>query len=601
MKIFLPYLLEMMLVSGVCCLCYWFTKNHTTPLFRRYFLIVGLVASFTFPLLKIPSPAAVPVQLDQMVSYEANPLFDQPATMDGIDQMDERFNNENKKSIKAGAPATSIDWPVIAATGYAVIALFFLIRIVLGIVQINVLRKEATLRTHNGGYYYEVDQPEFRGASFFNWIFIGKNVSAEKDIVLKHESIHKRLYHSLDILFSHLYTALFWINPFGWILRKMIRINTELQADQYYTGGGNYQDYAETLIALSQRKTHVAMMNHFSARHLKTRLIAMAHPVIHRRWVSYVAGLTTLMVFFLVSCDAIENTSEVIIDERLNDIKTITTRFTSHQSDTQQKTGKIVSIATFLPDGTLDEFVTQTTYPYDNEFETKKEFWDEPIRKNLFYIMDGLSMGSAEKSLLYGNDWPKAYAKYLKKVEAGEMNRNRPYEEKITVDNMDKPTEILHEKVPGESIMFFGNANITEFFVYDGNKVIETAHMNTYPEIDENDERYQKTIKFNNKDVKIIEIMKQDKEDEGVRKVGSVYEYDGDLLTSMKYGDNYGRYEYKFFYENNVLTKSEYYKNDGLISTRFHYYKNGLKDRTEIFNIYNEPEYTINYTYEYWD
>ena len=67
-------------------------------------------------------------------------------------------------------------------------------------------------------------------------------------------------------------------------------------------------------------------------------------------------------------------------------------------------------------------------------------------------------------------------------------------------------------------------------------------------------------------------------------------------MTSIKGSD----YERKFYYEKNLLTKSEYYREGKLLNSRFHYYRDNLKDKTEIFNVYNELEYTINYEYEFW-
>ena len=64
----------------------------------------------------------------------------------------------------------------------------------------------------------------------------------------------------------------------------------------------------------------------------------------------------------------------------------------------------------------------QTTYPYDREYEVKKSFWESPEKTGIPYVMDGLSLGEAEKSFVCGNDWPNAYYKFLnKRSQAGDM------------------------------------------------------------------------------------------------------------------------------------------------------------------------------------
>ncbi|MEO9482092.1 MAG: M56 family metallopeptidase [Ekhidna sp.] len=596
----ITFSVKFVILSTVFYVGYLIIQNHTTPAFKRFYLLAWMFFSISFPLIQIQSSQYSNVNIRQRVMEASN----RPQPDFELKEYHELALSERPTDRQVGVAeftskaSNSISASSIVQVGYLVVAVFLLLRVGFGFFQILRLKSNSKQINELGVTLYEVDDPAFKGASFFGWIFIGKAIKEDRDVVIRHEQIHYLLGHSFDILLSHIYCALFWISPFSWILKKSVSINSEMEADARILHSESKTRYTNILLSLSQSLSGSRMMNHFSAFHLKSRIIALTKTARHRKWVSAFTFLTVYGLFFTISCENVN--SPEIMEERMGEVKTITTRFTSHQSDTQQKTGKVVSMATFLPDGTLGEFVTQTTYPYDHEFEKKKEFWDEPIRQNLFYIMDGLGLGAAEKSLLYGNDWPKSYAKYLKKVENGELIRRQPFEQKITVDNMDKPTEIKHEKINGDEMFFFGMADVTEFFVYDGNKVIEVAQMNTYPEIDDNSEHYQKTINYDGKEISIGEYVKERKIDEGVRKISSTYEYIGELLKSIEYGDYYGNYKYMFFYENKVLVRSEYYKNDNLISSRFHYYEKGLKDRTEIFNRYNEPEYTITYEYEFW-
>jgi hypothetical protein len=76
------------------------------------------------------------------------------------------------------------------------------------------------------------------------------------------------------------------------------------------------------------------------------------------------------------------------------------------------------------------------------------------------------------------------------------------------------------------------------------------------------------------------------------------FKYYGTLLTSVIDGNK----SYKFIYENDVLIKSEYYIKEQLYNQRYYYYnEDGSKSRTELFNIDNEPEYTIKYNYEFFE
>ncbi|MEM1408582.1 MAG: hypothetical protein AAGG59_17495, partial [Bacteroidota bacterium] len=76
------------------------------------------------------------------------------------------------------------------------------------------------------------------------------------------------------------------------------------------------------------------------------------------------------------------------------------------------------------------------------------------------------------------------------------------------------------------------------------------------------------------------------------------YEYNGDDLTLVQFENR----ALKFAYENNRLVRSELWIGDQIYNTRrYTYHKNGLKKQTDIFNLYGEPEYTIHYTYEFYD
>lgn len=214
--------------------------------------------------------------------------------------------------------------------------------------------------------------------------------------------------------------------------------------------------------------------------------------------------------------------------------------------------------------------------------------------------MDGLSLGQAEKSFLYGNDWPNAYFKHLYERS---KSRDMPWSEIITTDNELLPTEIQQKYDRSDRMFSMGMPDVTEFFEYEGEKVMRVLSQSSYPDLTKDEERYKRYAKMV-KDIKdtttakiLSERLKLMNGEKGDKIPTVEYTYDGELMTSMKGKD----YERKFYYENGLLIKSEYFKSEILLNTRVHYYKNSLKDRTEIFNRYNEPEYTITYEYEFWE
>lgn len=70
--------------------------------------------------------------------------------------------------------------------------------------------------------------------AFGKAIFIGKQnhlSAADQDKILAHELAHVQLFHSWDILYYEVLTALVWFNPIIWLLKQELRDVHEYQAD----------------------------------------------------------------------------------------------------------------------------------------------------------------------------------------------------------------------------------------------------------------------------------------------------------------------------------------------------------------------------------
>lgn len=593
----ITFAVEFLLVSSVFYLGFLIIKNHTRPTFKRFYLLAWLIFSIAFPLISFESEQS----LDMSVSRIVRDASQRPAPKAAInhDQIltQPDLDLQSIESIKStGSVANSKgSWLMFLIGGYCLISALLLGRIILGIIQIFRLKANSERIETSLGYVFLVNKSTFKGASFFKWIFIGKSIDQEFEMIHTHEYLHSKLGHSMDILVTHLYCSLLWINPFSWILKRLVSLNTELETDaKMLQVKNNKETYASALLSLSNGANGAAIMNHFGAFHLKSRIMELSKEIRHKNWVSAFTITTVIGLFFLVSCEHV-NSSEMMV-ERLNDVKTITTRFISHQSDTQQKTGKIVAIASFSPEGSLEEMIEQTTYPYDREYEVKKVFWEAPEKTGVAFIMDGLSLGNAEKSFLYGHDWPSAYYKHL---YARTQSMDMPWNETVEVDDENLPREIAVRKdFESNKFIGFGMPDVTEYFEYEDQKVVNVLSKTEYNNLEVDDEQIKSLNKLVDKNIanKQRENMAKMIAKSGKIKLMSTYEYDGDLLTSIKKGDA----ERRFYYENNLMVKSEYLRSGEIINTRIHYYKNSLKDRTEIFNRYNEPEYTITYEYEFW-
>lgn len=117
--------------------------------------------------------------------------------------------------------------------------------------------------------------------SFFHWIFVYPQTleSGQLHEVLVHECTHARGLHSVDSIFSELFTVLCWFNPFAWLMKQEVRINLEYLADESVLSDGNARkSYQYHLLGLAYRKpvqSSTEIANNFNLLPLKKRIKMM--------------------------------------------------------------------------------------------------------------------------------------------------------------------------------------------------------------------------------------------------------------------------------------------------------------------------------------
>ncbi|MGJ1214576.1 M56 family metallopeptidase [Sphingobacterium multivorum] len=114
--------------------------------------------------------------------------------------------------------------------------------------------------------------------SFLNKIYVNKDqhLDAELKDIFKHEDIHVKGLHSLDILLFEMILVCCWYNPFVWLMRRAIRQNLEFLTDQQVLDKGiDKQTYQYSLLNVSKKGTSVGLSNQFNFKLLKRRIMMM--------------------------------------------------------------------------------------------------------------------------------------------------------------------------------------------------------------------------------------------------------------------------------------------------------------------------------------
>ena len=116
--------------------------------------------------------------------------------------------------------------------------------------------------------------------SFFRWIFMYPSTQDGKQLheVMVHECTHVSGLHSLDTLFSELFSIACWFNPFAWLMKQEVRMNLEYLADESVLSDGNARkSYQYHLLGLAYRQPNEStkIANNFNLLPLKKRIKMM--------------------------------------------------------------------------------------------------------------------------------------------------------------------------------------------------------------------------------------------------------------------------------------------------------------------------------------
>jgi hypothetical protein len=141
------------------------------------------------------------------------------------------------------------------------------------------IKKSSKVKEEN--YWIVCLKSEIPAFSFFNYIFINntyKNLSSDDlHVIKKHEMVHVKQYHTLDILFVELVGILFWLNPIVNYLKKSLKEIHEYIVDERIAGHGeNKKAYAQLLLTLASDTKVFDLAASFTGEHIKRRILMIA-------------------------------------------------------------------------------------------------------------------------------------------------------------------------------------------------------------------------------------------------------------------------------------------------------------------------------------
>ncbi len=259
----LIYLIKTILISGLLFSYYsLFLKNRPFHSFNRYFLLSIPILSFLMPALHLNFP---------VFGNQNVPLS--PILLLGVSQ----GKLEEAVTIYANHHSgIMLSWQSAVWILSLSISLFFFVRLFKSLRFLILLKKEKPHLILKDAviYFVSVAGTPF---SFFKSIFWGNDLDLHSESgnqILQHELYHARNFHTVDILSMEILSAIFWFNPFLFLINREIKAIHEYAADAWVTEKTDTYSYANLLLLKISGKT-LSLTQPFFKNQIKRRIAMM--------------------------------------------------------------------------------------------------------------------------------------------------------------------------------------------------------------------------------------------------------------------------------------------------------------------------------------
>ena len=272
----------------------FFTKN-------RWYLLSTALLSFVLPLIKIPTiQKAVPIEYTILlpeVVLSPQSVLEKAAWYQSVNYLD-----------------------VLFVAGSLLFLTIFIIKLQ------RIVRLIFKYGSENRQAYKLVLLPKNAKAfSFFNYIFLGKGIPAEKqEKIIQHELVHSSQKHTFDLLFFEFLRIFMWFNPMVYVYQNRISLVHEYISDDVVTKSTEKENYINNLLSDIFQVENISFVNQFYKHSLiKKRIIMMTKGKSKQiKQVKYLLLLPLLAsMLFYTACSSTKNSSKNNDSEKVTEKK----------------------------------------------------------------------------------------------------------------------------------------------------------------------------------------------------------------------------------------------------------------------------------------
>ena len=279
----ISYILQVLLYQTLFLGIYeLFLKKETFFQWNRFYLITTSVLAYVIPFIRI----------EYFKNYVPNsieiPVFDiaEFYTIQKVEPTENLIQSTNYFTLE--------NFYFIGFVLFSVLFLLKLFQIYKKIKDNKIVQKS--------NYKLVILKKEKSAFSFFNYIFLGKNIlNTNHEHILKHELIHVNQKHSLDLLFFEIQKIVFWFNPFSYLYSYKISVLHEYIADAKTIKAQHKKSFFENLLIQTFHIEKLPFVNNYLKKSLLKKRIIMAtkntsNPILKAKYLLLLPVLTAMFV-----------------------------------------------------------------------------------------------------------------------------------------------------------------------------------------------------------------------------------------------------------------------------------------------------------------
>ncbi|BDB57170.1 M56 family metallopeptidase [Flavobacterium ammonificans] len=258
-----------------------FLRKETFYVGNRWYLLSGLATAIVLPL----------ITFTKTVWVDPEPISKYIEVVPLVDDTTIRTVTEEP-----------MDWSLIFSSAYALVSVLIILKVGIEIASFfnKIIKLNKQKDTNFTLIYSNSTENPF---SFFKYIVINPTLFSKEEYehIVTHERIHVKQFHSIDVLISKVFCALFWINPIIWLYRKAMLQNLEFIADNHSLEQiESKYEYQKTLLKVVANQQSLSITNPFYQSLIKKRIIMLHTNQSHKRNAWKYATIIPVLVGFML-------------------------------------------------------------------------------------------------------------------------------------------------------------------------------------------------------------------------------------------------------------------------------------------------------------